>query len=257
MRILSMSNNSNNSNKSEEIDINNEEYVEEESKSKIFSEIKTSVKDIIDELKKTENTTISSIIEKSVLHYTEFKNLDPQIKALLDQYIEIYGDLNSVLEEALTLLDAQKNPDAEDNLSLWCRARDEMQMMLIGKTTFNQLLAAAETPKESLDKPIKKNIALDIILWYTRKPIKSLSLDEIINTIKKVWIMANYFYFIDIRQEDNNSYHIIMKHHQNRRYSNFWLQYFIEVFSSSDLSFKCEVTGEALDETVSMSIKKN
>ena len=248
---------SKNKDKSVENDSDDSEISEEEdSKSKIFSELKSSVKDVIDELKKTENTTISSIIEKSVMLYKEFKTINPQIKVLLDQYIGEYGNLTAVLEEAINLLDAQRNPDAEDDLSLWCRAREEMQMMLIGKTTFNQLLSAAETPQESLYKPIKKNVGFDIILWYTRSPIKSLSLEQILEAIKKVWVVANYFYFVDIKKANQSTYHVIFKHHQNRRYSNYWFQYFNELFTSDDLSFKCEVEGEAFDETLSMHIKK-
>ena len=87
------------------------------------------------------------------------------------------------------------------------------------------------------------------------KAIK-LSLEEIVNAIQKVWIVANYFYFIDIKKESVDQYHIIFKHHQNKRYSNYWFGYFKELFDSEDLSFKCVVEGEEFDETLSMTVKK-
>ena len=129
-------------------------------------------------------------------------------------------------------------------------------MMLIGKTTFNQLLAAAEAPKESMEKPMKRNIALDVIIWYAEKLIKNLSLEDIVQAIEKVWIMSNYFYIIDVKQESADQYLMIFKHHQNKRYSNYWLGYFTELFNSEDLSFKCIIEGEALDEILSLTLKK-
>ena len=52
-----------------------------------------------------------------------------------------------------------------------------MKMMLIGKTTFNQLIAAVEAPEESLNKPWRKNVVIDLILWYNdAKPLKNLSI---------------------------------------------------------------------------------
>jgi len=228
----------------------------DEGKVKLFTEIKHNIRDLIDELKNKEDTTIGHIIEKSVQSYIDFKSMSPEVKGLIEKYTEVYGSVANVIEEAIRVFDVQKNPEKSDDLELWCRARDELQTMLIGKTTFNQLLAAAEKPEESLYKPGKKNIALDVILWVTGKPIWNLSLEDIINAIKKMWIVANYFYLIDIKKESADQYRIIFKHYENRRFSNYWLLYFTELFHSEDLSFKCAIEGEALDETLFLTIKK-
>ena len=129
-------------------------------------------------------------------------------------------------------------------------------MVALGKTTFSQLLAAAEAPKESLDKPIKKNIALDVIMWFTGKPLKNLTLEEIIVAIEKVWKVANFFYQVEVKKEDEDQYHVIFRHNQNKRYSLYWFGYFKELFSSEDLSFKSIVEGQILGESLSLTIKK-
>ena len=235
---------------------NSNEHASETEKIKpIYVHVSQIIRDIIDKYKIRDNKTISGIIEEAITIYDIFSSKSPEILAILEKYKDKYENESKIIEEAIKLFDKQKDPEMADDLDLWCRAREEMKMMLIGKTTFNQLLTAAETPKESLDKPMKRNIALDVILWYTGKPIRSLSLEEIINAIKKVWIVANYFYFIDIRKESEDQYHIIFKHHQNKRYSNYWLGYFKELFLSEDLLLKCAVEGEAFDETLSLTIK--
>jgi len=227
-----------------------------EEKVKFFTEIKQSTRELIDNIKDKEEITIGTIIDKAVQTFNNYLSMEPGARAILEKYEPDYGSKIKEVEEAVKLLDHQKKPQTSDVLDLWCRAREEMQMMLIGKTTFNQLLAAAETPEESLDKPMKRNIAQDVIIWYTGKLIKNLSLEEIVQAIEKVWIMSNYFYLIDVRQESKDQYLVIFKHHQNKRYSNYWLGYFRELFQSEELSYKCVIEGEALDETLSMTIKK-
>jgi hypothetical protein len=241
--------------------------------SKLFAEVKKSTKEIIDRIKnefvaeeaksgklnkeyEKQKITISTVIEKAIDMYNNYRSLPPEVMTILEKYESDYGSEIKGVEEAVKALDQQKNPEKSDVLDLWCRAREEMQMMLIGKTTFNQLLAAADAPKESLEKPQKRNLALDAIIWYTGKLLKSLSLEEIVQAIEKVWIMSNYFYLIDVRQESSDQYLMIFKHHQNKRYSNYWLGYFTELFRSDDLAFKCVIEGEALDETLSLTVKK-
>jgi hypothetical protein len=228
---------------------------QEEGKVKLFTEIKHNTRDLIDKLKVKEDTTIGHIIEKSVQTYIDFKSMSPEVQALIEKYTKIYGNSSDVIENAMRIFDEQKNPIKSKDLELWCRARDELQTMLIGKTTFHQLLAAAEKPEKSLDKPAKKNIGLDIILWVTGKSIKSLSLKEIIDAIKKMWKVANYFYHIEVNEESTDQFHIVFKHHEGKRFSNYWLQYFTELFHSEDLNFICATEGEALGETLSLTVK--
>lgn len=227
----------------------------EEGKVKLFTEIKHNTRDLIDELKVREDTTIGHIIEKSIQTYIDFKSMSPEVQALIEKYTKIYGNISDVIEDAMRIFDGQKNPMNSKDLELWCRAREELQTMLIGKTTFHQLLAAAEKSEESLEKPAKKNIGLDVILWVTGKSIKSLSLKEIIDAIKKMWKVANYFYHIEVSEESTDQFHIIFKHYEGKRFSNYWLQYFTELFHSEELSFSCATEGEALGETLSLTVK--
>ncbi|MFX0033544.1 MAG: hypothetical protein ACFE8E_07225 [Candidatus Hodarchaeota archaeon] len=233
---------------------NEEEKSEEVKGNPIYVKVSDETRAKIDKYKE-EGKTISSIIAEAIELYDTYISLAPEIRSVLHKYHEEYGSDLNIIEEALKIFDKQKDPEKAEDIDLWCRARDELKMMLIGKTTFIQLLAAAEAPEESLDRPIKKNVALDVILWYTGKPLKSLNLGEIIHAIQKMWTVANYFYFVDVKETDDEFY-VIFKHHQNRRYSNYWLRYFQELFSSPDLQFKVLVEGESLDETLSLTIKK-
>ena len=228
---------------------------QDEGKVKLFTEIKHNTRDLIDELKVKEDTTIGHIIEKSVQTYIDFKSMSPEVQTLIEKYTKIYGNMSDVIEDAMRIFDGQKNPMNSKDLELWCRAREELQTMLIGKTTFHQLLAAAEKPEKSLEQPAKKNIGLDVILWVTGKSIKSLSLKEIIDAIKKMWVVANYFYHIEVNEESTDQFYIVFKHNEGKRFSNYWLQYFTELFHSEDLSFRCATEGEALGETLSLTVK--
>ena len=228
---------------------------QDEGKVKLFTEIKHNTRDLIDELKVKEDTTIGHIIEKSVQTYIDFKSMSPEVQSLIEKYTKIYGNMSDVIEDAIKILDGQKNPMNSKDLELWCRARDELQTMLIGKRTFHQLLAAAEKPEKSLETPAKKNIGLDVILWVTGKSIKSLSLKEIIDAIKKMWKVANYFYHIEVNEESADQFYIVFKHNEGKRFSNYWLRYFTELFHSEDLSFVCATEGEALGETLSLTVK--
>ena len=215
----------------------------------IYVKVDESTRKIIDKYK-TMGKTISNLIKDAVEMYDDYNSILPDVKATIDTYKEQDEKLINFLERAVHYYGQQKNLDRD----LWVRARDEMKMMLIGKTTFNQLIAAAEAPETALEKPFKKNVAYDLILWYTGKPLKNLTIDDLITTIAKLWVVANYFYQIDVNRE-GNEYHLLFKHRQNRRYSRYWLGYFTEVFLAEDLNFKCTIEGQAFEETLSLTIK--
>ena len=82
---------------------------------------------------KREKITISTVIEEAIETYQEYKSLSPEILQLVKKYANEYGSITTVIEEAIKLLEQKKNPEMADDLDLWCRAREEMQMMLIGK----------------------------------------------------------------------------------------------------------------------------
>ena len=226
------------------------EVEEVESKDKpIYVKVDETTRNIIDKYKHL-GTTISNLVKDAVEMYDEYNSMSPEAKAVVDTYKEDDEKIITFFERAITYYGKQKNLDRD----LWVRTRDEMKMMLIGKTTFNQLIAAAEAPKDALEKPFKKNVAFDIILWYTGKPIKNLPLEDIITTVQKMWVVANYFYKIDVHHE-GDEYHLLFKHRQNKRYSRYWLGYFTELFHSEELAYKCITEGQSFDETLSMTIK--
>ena len=244
MADINKNNNSNNNNN------DSDETKEVESKDKpIYVKVDEHTRNIIDKYKNL-GTTISNLVKDAVEMYDEYNSMAPEVKAIIDTYKEEEENLISFLERAISYYGKQKNLDRD----LWDRTRDEMKMMLIGKTTFNQLIAAAEAPQEALDKPFKKNVAIDLILWYTEKPLKNLTIDEIITTIQKVWVVANYFYKIDVHKE-GDEFHVLFKHRQNKRYSRYWLGYFTELFSTEELAYQCITEGQVFDETLSMTIK--
>jgi len=221
----------------------------------IFVKVSDETREIIDKHKEKDKLTISQIIADAIKLYDQYKSMAPEVRAIISNYKEEYGGFAmNFIEE--TVKQFAENMEQGVTQELWNRAREEMNMMLIGKTTFNQLIAAAAAPEERLDKPHKKNVGLDIILWYTEKPIKSLSLEEILEAVKTIWLMANYFTSIDIIKESDDEYHMIFKHGQKKRYSEYWGKYFIELLSSDELSFKCVVEPQYFEESISLLIKQ-
>ena len=221
----------------------------------IYVKVSDETREIIDKHKEEGKLTISQIIADSIKLYDQYKSMAPEVRAIISNYKDEYdGIAMNLIEDAIRIFAEHKEPGVED---LWVRARTEMDMMLIGKTTFNQLIAAAAAPEERLDKPQKKNVGFDIILWYTGKQIKSLMLEEIMESIKDIWMMANYFTSIEILEENGgDQYHMIFKHGQKKRYSEYWGKYFIELFSSEELSFKCVVEPQYFEESISLLIKQ-
>jgi hypothetical protein len=223
---------------------------EHESKDKpIYVKVSDETRSIIDRYKE-KGTTISDLVKNAVQCYDEFNSISHEINGIVDKFREPGESNISFIRRAMKYYGDQKQLDRD----LWVRARDEMKMCLIGKTTFNQLIHAAEMPEDARVRAYQKNVAFDLILWYTGKPLKSLTVEEIINTIAKMWVVANYFYAIDVHKEDDE-FHVLFKHRQNRRYSEYWLGYFTTLFQSEDLAFKCTVEGMTFDESISMIIK--
>ena len=222
----------------------------------IYVKVSDETREIIDKHKEQGKLTISQIIADAIKLYDQYKSMAPEVRAIISNNKDEYGGgmAMNLIAEALRLFAEQNASGVEKDL--WNRARDEMKMMLIGKTTFSQLIAAAAAPEERLDKPQKKNVGFDIILWYTGKQIKSLSLEEIMEAVKTIWLMANYFTNVDIIKETGDQYHMIFKHGEKKRYSEYWGKYFIELLSSNELSFKCAVEPQYFEESISLLIKQ-
>ena len=232
---------------------------ERESKEKsIYVKVSDETREIIDSYK-DEGKTIHSIIEEAIKIYDDLYSISPEVQAILENYKTESGSKIKKMEEAITLLNSDKNRPRSEDLDLWVRAKEERDMMLIGKITFNQLIAAAEEPKDSLKKPQKKNNAIDVILWYNRKGITRLTLKEIILAIQKMWVISNYFIRIDVDQS-GDTYYMTFIHAQDNRFSRYWLGYFKVLFNylneSKDVQFKCGFEGQAFGQTVSITIRE-
>ncbi|MHA2037949.1 MAG: hypothetical protein ACW98X_16045 [Promethearchaeota archaeon] len=228
----------------------NDKISDSESKDKaIYVKVNEETRNLIDKYK-LQGTTISDLVKNSIKCYDNFKSISPEVSAIIEKYKENNEENVNFIEHAIQYFGDQKNVDRD----LWVRMREEMKMCLIGKTTFNQLIHAAMVPEDARERAYQKNVAFDTILWYTGKPIQSLTVEEIINTIVKIWTVANYFYVIDVKKE-KDEFHILFKHRQNRRYSEYWLGYFTTLFNSDDLAFKCSVEGMTFEESISMIVK--
>jgi hypothetical protein len=236
------------------------EEKEEDKIKPIYVQVSKAIRAVIDKYKKEESRTISGIIEEAIEIYDKYYSMSPDAFAILDKYKDHYENELKLIEEALRLYDKQKNPEMADVIDLWIRAREERDMMLIGRTTFKQLIVAAEEPSDSLKKPQKKNNAIDVILWFTRKPITRLTLKEIILAIQKMWVISNYFIRIDVDQPSEDTYYMTFIHAQDDRYSRYWLGYFEVLFNylneSKDVPFKCGFEGQAFGQTLSITVRE-
>ena len=217
----------------------------------IYVKVSDETREIIDKHKEL-GTTISNLIRDAVKMYDAYSSMSPEAHAIIEKYKEKDDSVMSFLQKVIKHYGELKATDRD----IWIRARDEMKMMLIGKTTFNQLIHAAAENKDALERPFKKNVAMELIMWYNNsRPVKSLSIEQIINTIQKIWVVANYFYTIDVTQINPNEYHLLFRHRQNRRYSEYWLGYFTELFKSPEMPCQCEIEGLTYDESISITIK--
>ncbi len=238
--------------KSDETEKNNEEKIDETKDKPIYVKVSDETRAIIDKYRDEKGMTISNLIANGIKMYDEYNVMASEIQAVINKHKEEDESILSFMQKAIQFYGDQKDLDRD----LFLRLREEMKMMLIGKTTFNQLITAAEEPKKAIEMPHKKNVALDLIMWYNNsRPLKHLTIEEIMKTIQKIWVVANYFYTIDITKESEDEYHMLFRHRQDKRYSKYWLGYFTELFKSKELSFKCFLEGQAFDESISITIK--
>ena len=112
------------------------EEKEEDKIKPIYVQVSKAIRAVIDKYKKEESRTISGIIEEAIEIYDKYYSMSPDAFAILDKYKDHYENELKLIEEALRLYDKQKNPEMADVIDLWIRAREERDMMLIGRTTF-------------------------------------------------------------------------------------------------------------------------
>lgn len=146
---------------------------------------------------------------------------------------KIFGNKSKVIEKALELLDKHYNPEKNESQETWNRIKEELNMVLVGKTTFLSYISG------DYEKAFKKNIAIELIEWYKGKNIDDLTLHELLKSIKKIWLVANYFYKIDIEIGSKGTYQMSFYHDfHKKRFSDFWGNYFSELLRTQK---ECEV----------------
>ena len=139
---------------------------------------------------------------------------------ILEQFAEEFGSKSAVVDKALKSLKKFKEPYLQDQRNIWCRAKDELKMLLVGKTTFLNYI------KGKVDEAYTKNIAVEVIEWYLGKRIGEMSLTEFLEGIKGMWQVANYFYHIDLEKNKKGTFQMRFNHDLTKDYSQFWAGYF-------------------------------
>ena len=175
--------------------------------------------------KKTVHTTISDETSEILERFASLTDNSNQ---------KIFGNKSKVIEKALDLLDKSYNPQNKDDLqAIWDRARGELNMVLVGKTTFLSYISG------DYKKAFEDNIAIDILEWYSRMSVEDMSLADLIESIKNVWLAANYFYNIEIEVGSKGSFQISFYHDlHSKDYSEFWAKYFTKLLHEQK---KCDV----------------
>lgn len=136
------------------------------------------------------------------------------------QYKEEFGSKSAVVDAAIKTLKKNKEPKLEEQRKIWCRARDELNMLLVGKTTFLNYI------KGNVEEAYTKNIAVESIEWYMGKRIDDMTLQQFLEGLKGMWSAANYFYNIELEKNEKGTFQMRFNHDLTKDYSNFWAKYF-------------------------------
>ena len=140
-------------------------------------------------------------------------------------------------------------PEKGTQHDIWVRAREELNMVLIGKTTYLSYIKGGPTLAQ------ERNIAIDIIEWYKNEKIDSLTLEEILEAIKCLWLAANYFTKIEIDVGSKNTYQMTFYHDlHDDKYSEFWGKYFSELLKNTK---NCEIEIFSRNMSLILNIKQS
>ncbi|MHA1438256.1 MAG: hypothetical protein ACTSPD_11815 [Promethearchaeota archaeon] len=166
---------------------------------------------------------------------------------IIQQFQSEFGSKSAVVDAALKLFKKSREPYLEDKKKIWCRARDELNMLLVGKTTF---LSYIKGEKEEV---YTNNIAVEAIEWYLGKRKEQMDLKEFLNGLKGMWEVANYFYRIDLEQNEYGTFQMTFKHDLNKEYSTFWAYYFKKLLYDN---WKCFIEPFIRNESFYLIIKE-
>ena len=183
--------------------------------------------------------------------YSLHTKISEDYRAIIKNLALKYGSIQKVIEEAIdlvqvknTMYDRFKSSQIQrstmDEYRLSHLMLNDFNMMAVGRRTFLSFISTI--PEE----PINENNALELIEWfYDHKfQIGELSLYKILNSIKKLWIAANYFTNCQIKALDGNELHssqdlkVVFTHDFNEsNYGHYWSKYFTQVLTSPPNSF--------------------
>ncbi|MHA1745030.1 MAG: hypothetical protein ACTSWW_03455 [Promethearchaeota archaeon] len=173
----------------------------------------------------------------------------PRDHRLLKQLALKYGiNIQNVVEQAIQLLRVKESLGNE-NISVSKSKIDlyqmqhlmlqDFHMVAVGRRTFSSLI------QNLPETPIKKNNAMELVEWFhdEKKKLNELTLIEILQAIRSLWIAANYFTKIDILSkdtEDTSAYKMIFSHGSESPeiYGKYWLRYFKHFLTQDPLDFE-------------------
>ncbi len=189
--------------------------------------------------------------EKVHIHTT----IPKQSKELIDKYSDmedregnkVFGKKTKVIERALQLLDNYYNPKENDIDIIWCRARKELNMVLVGKTTFLSYISG------NTKKAYTENIAVEAVEWYNGKRMEDMDLEEFLKGLKGMWFTANYFRKIDLIKYDEGAIQMTFSHDLTRDYGKYWAEYFITLLENN---WHCSVQKSIRNESFYLIIKQ-
>ena len=116
--------------------------------------------------------TVQDIYEELSDTYSDIEDKDGN---------KIFGKKSKIIERALELLDNYFNPKENDIDVIWCRAREELNMLLVGKTTFLSYITG------NRKKVYSDNIAIEVIEWYIGKRKEEMDLEVFLKGLKGMW----------------------------------------------------------------------
>ena len=172
----------------------------------------------------------------------------PRDHRLVKELALKYGNIQNVIEEAIQLLrirESLRDPKImkkikKNKIDLYPLSHlmlQDRRMVAVGRTTFSSFIESIP------DSPIKDNNASELIEWfYDNKSLDHLSLLEILQAIRSLWISGNYFKQIDIQPLNDypHAYKIIFSHDFDKNYGIYWTQYFQYFLTHDPLNFKIE-----------------
>ncbi|MBY8981469.1 MAG: hypothetical protein KGD57_00850 [Candidatus Lokiarchaeota archaeon] len=167
--------------------------------------------------------------------------------AVINKYEKEYGSKSAVVDKALKVLIKFKEPHQSNIKDMWIRAREELNMVLVGKTTFLSYL------RGDINEVFKNNVALEVIEWYLGKRKEEMTLEIFIKGLIGMWQVANYFYNIETEKNKNGTFQVRFNHDSTKQYSQYWAKYFKTLLENN---WNCEVEFFIRNESFYLIIKE-